>query len=76
MPTHEFRLRAAALREYPQLNPAIVCAASYYDAWMPSPERICLEMALDAEASQRPTAAPLNYVSAIAGDRRQRNPPR
>ena len=45
MPRHEFRLRSAALREYPQLNPAIVCAASYYDAWMPTPERICLEMA-------------------------------
>ena len=66
MPTHEFRLRAAALREYPQLNPAIVCAASYYDAWMPYPERICLEMTLDAEASNANCRA-LNYVSAIAG---------
>ena len=37
MPRHEFRLRADALREYPQLNPAIVCAATYYDAWMPCP---------------------------------------
>lgn len=66
MPTHEFRLRKAALREYPQLNPAIVCAASYYDAWMPSPERICLEMVLDAEAASQSCRA-LNYVSAIAG---------
>ncbi len=67
MPRHEFRLREAALREYPQLNPAIVCAASYYDAWMPCPERICLEMLLDAEASHEQARA-LNYVSAIAGD--------
>lgn len=66
MPRHEFRLRASALREYPQLNPAIVCAASYYDAWMPCPERICLEMALDAEASNENSHA-LNYVSAAAG---------
>ena len=51
MPTHDFLLRTAALREYPHLNPDIVCAASYYDAWMPYPERICLEMLLDAEAS-------------------------
>ncbi len=67
MPRHEFRLREAALRAYPQLNPAIVCAASYYDAWMPCPERICLEMVLDAEASHEQARA-LNYVSAIAGD--------
>ena len=67
MPRHEFRLRANALREYPQLNPAVVCAASYYDAWMPYPERICLEMLLDAEASHEEARA-LNYVSAIAGD--------
>ena len=67
LPRHELRLRRAALREYPQLNPAIVCAASYYDAWMPCPERICLEMALDAEASHDGARA-LNYVSAIAGD--------
>ena len=67
MPRHEFRLRGAALREYPQLNPAIVCAASYYDAWMPCPERICLEMALDAEASHERARA-LNYVSASGGN--------
>lgn len=66
MPKHEFRLRPAALREYPQLNPDIVCAASYYDAWMPTPERICLEMALDAQAGNADCHA-LNYVSAIAG---------
>lgn len=67
MPSHEFRLRPAALDEYPQLNPKIVCAATYYDAWMPYPERICLEMTLDAEASHRDCHA-LNYMSAAAGD--------
>ncbi len=67
LPRHEFRRRGAALREYPQLNPAIVCAVSYYDAWMPCPERICLEMTLDAEASHEGARA-LSYVSAIAGD--------
>ncbi len=67
MPKHEFRLRAAALRQYPQLNPGIVCAASYYDAWMPYPERICLELLLDAEAGN-PDCRAINYVSAVAGD--------
>ena len=67
MPRHEFRLREAALRLYPQLNPDIVCAASYYDAWMPYPERICLEMLLDAEASN-PHCHAINYLSAVSGD--------
>ncbi len=66
MPKHEFRRRAAALREFPRLNPAVVCAASYFDAWMPSPERICLELALDAEAINSRARA-LNYVSVVAG---------
>ena len=67
MPPHEFRLRRAALREYPALNPAIACAATYYDAWMPFPERLCLELALDAEASN-PACRALNYVGAVGGD--------
>ena len=67
MPSHEFRMRSAALAEYPQLNPEIICAATYYDAWMPYPERICLEMTLDAEASHADCHA-LNYVSAAAAD--------
>ena len=67
MPTHEFRWRNAALREYPALNPAIACAAAYYDAWMPYPERICMELVLDAEASN-PACRALNYVSAIGGE--------
>ena len=67
MPPHEFRLRRTALQEYPSLNPAITCAATYYDAWMPHPERICLDMVLDAEAGNSRCHA-LNYASAIAGD--------
>ena len=66
LPAHELRLRSEALREYPQLNPNIVCAATYYDAWMPHPERLCLELALDAEASH-PACRALNYVSAVQG---------
>lgn len=67
LPRHEFRRRRNALREYPGLNPGIVCAATYYDAWMPYPERICLELALDAEAGND-TCRALTYVSAVGGD--------
>lgn len=67
MPTHNFKLKDAALKEYPKMNPDIVCAATYYDAWMPYPERICMEMILDAEATN-PNCHAVNYVSAIDGD--------
>lgn len=64
VPKHEFHSRAESLQRYPQLNPDIVCTATYYDAAMWSPERICIEIMLDAEAAH-PGAHALNYVSAI-----------
>jgi len=67
MPFHTFRGRKSALEKYPQLNPEIVCTATYYDAWMPYPERLCLEMILDCEASSDQAYA-LNYVSAVDGE--------
>lgn len=66
MPFHKVRGRAASLRDFPQLNPDIIATATYYDAWMPCPERLCMEMILDAEeASDRAHA--LNYMSVSAG---------
>ena len=67
MPRHQFLLRRDALAQFPQLDTAIVCAASYYDAWMPHPERICLELTQDAQAAN-PHCRALNYMSAIDGD--------
>lgn len=49
LPTHQFRSRARSLEQYPHLNPKIICTATYYDAYMPCPERISLELVLDAE---------------------------
>lgn len=68
MPTHRFNSRKKSLELYPNLNPEIVCTASYYDAWMPYPERICLELVMDAEAMS-PDAKALNYVSAVDAGR-------
>ncbi|NDJ55338.1 MAG: FAD-dependent oxidoreductase, partial [Chloroflexi bacterium] len=62
-PTHEFLNRADSLKAYPDLNPQIVSTATYYDAWMPYPERICLELVLEAEQAEQARA--LNYVSAV-----------
>jgi glycerol-3-phosphate dehydrogenase len=61
LPRHRFRSRRAALALRPALNPEVVCTATYYDARITYPERLCLELALDAEAAF-PGARALNYV--------------
>lgn len=66
MPTHRFFTRRESLEKRPYLNPNIVCTAKYYDAWMPSPERICLELILDAEATSSQVRA-LNYMKLASG---------
>lgn len=63
LPAHVFTSHAESLKKRPNLNPKIVCTATYYDAWMPTPERICMELILDAEAAN-PQAHALNYVRA------------
>ncbi len=64
MPRHQVYLKKTALEKYPQLNPEIVCAATYYDGFMPQPERLCLELLQDAESEN---ARALNYVSVVRG---------
>jgi glycerol-3-phosphate dehydrogenase len=66
MPRHTFHSREASLKKRPLLNPDIFCTATYYDAWMPTPERICMELLADGEAAQ-PQARALNYVAAVDG---------
>ena len=66
MPTHRVRLRGSALQKFPKMNPDIVCAATYYDSWMPSPERICIDL-IDDTRELSADAHALNYVSAVAG---------
>lgn len=67
VPGHQFRSRKASLRQFPQLNPKVLFTARYFDAAMLSPERICVEMVLDAEALNS-SAHALNYVSLSSAD--------
>lgn len=64
LPFHAFQSRAQALARRPQLNPRITCTATYYDAWITHPERLGLELILDAEA-MGPQARALNYVQVL-----------
>jgi len=61
---HVFEGRATALKKYPQLNPKIRYAATYYDGIILSPERLTIELLLDAER-EGDHARLLNYVSLI-----------
>jgi len=69
LPKHRFRSRRAALALRPALNPEVICTATYYDARITYPERLCLELGQDAEAAF-PKARALNYVrlQSAAGD--------
>src|ERR1039458_7003483 len=63
LPRHRFRFRREALKLRPALNPEVVCTATYYDAKITCPERLCLELVQDAEAAYSGARA-LNYVRA------------
>ncbi|MDQ7024396.1 MAG: glycerol-3-phosphate dehydrogenase/oxidase [Anaerolineae bacterium] len=66
MPTHDFVMKRGSLEKYPKLNPDIVCTATYFDAWMPTPERICIDMIRDAETAND-NALAFNYLRASSG---------
>ena len=61
MPKHRFQLGRAVRKNRPALNPDVICAATYYDAKITYPERLCLELVEDAEGAC-PRAHALNYV--------------
>jgi glycerol-3-phosphate dehydrogenase len=61
VPQHDFAFRAESLTKTPQLSPDILCTATYYDAMMPSPERICIDLLRDAQMDNEHAYA-LNYM--------------
>jgi glycerol-3-phosphate dehydrogenase len=67
LPRHRFRSRRTSLAVRPQLDKGIVCTATYYDACIGYPERLGLELVLDAE-QECPSVHALNYVRALGTD--------
>jgi len=67
MPRHWFTSRRKALAKRPLLPDTIVGTATYYDAFITYPERLGLEMILDAEALDTGARA-INYVSLQGAD--------
>ncbi|WKZ47587.1 MAG: glycerol-3-phosphate dehydrogenase/oxidase [Anaerolineales bacterium] len=66
VPRHKFFSRAKSLAKWKLLNPQIVNTAVYYDGAILNPERLGIELILDAE-SENPNARALNYVSMVGG---------
>ena len=66
VPRHQFQSRNASLKKWIKLNPKIVNTATYYDGLISNPERLALELVLDAEADNI-NAHAVNYVSMISG---------
>ena len=66
VPRHQFLGRAASLARWKELNPLVTHTATYYDGAILQPERLGLELILDAEADN-PGARALNYMSLVEG---------
>ena len=68
VPRHTFFSRAESLKRWNKLNPEVANTATYYDGLIANPERLALEVLLDAEA-ESPNAHALNYVSMVSGQK-------
>ncbi|HEY5983570.1 MAG TPA: glycerol-3-phosphate dehydrogenase/oxidase [Anaerolineales bacterium] len=62
VPRHRFMNRTESLGRWPLLNPDIVNTATYYDGAILQPERLGVELVLDAEDGN-PEAVAINYMS-------------
>lgn len=64
VPRHQFLGRRKSLATFPQLNKGIKYTATYYDGAMLNPERLGLDVMLDARAAGD-NARSANYVEAV-----------
>ncbi len=66
VPRHRLLRRGEALERWKHLNEKILFTAVYYDGAILSPERLAIELLLDAEAEGEHARA-LNYVRLVGG---------
>ena len=69
MPKHEVRGAKQSLQMFPGIDPSVISTATYYDALITQPERLCLELVTDTlrdTASQNHHCAALNYASVVS----------
>ena len=61
-PRHYLLSKNKSLKEIPGLRTDIVCAATYWDAWISQAERLCMEM-IEEACRQSPNCCAINYVT-------------
>ncbi|MFT3895957.1 MAG: glycerol-3-phosphate dehydrogenase/oxidase [Anaerolineales bacterium] len=66
VPKHTFYSRKQSLENWKYLNPEVINTAVYYDGAILQPERLAVELLLDAE-NENSNARVLNYVSMVGG---------
>jgi glycerol-3-phosphate dehydrogenase len=62
-PRHFFTSRDKSLAEMPGLVGDIACTATYWDAWISQPERLCVDMIAEA-CRENPECVAMNYITA------------
>ncbi len=67
MPRHRLNNTAETRTRWPGFADWVRYSATYYDAWIKAPERLGVELVLDAENSNAAALA-LNYVSLVESD--------
>ena len=67
-PRHFFMSKAKSLVTVPSLRGDIACTATYWDAWISQPERLCVDMAGEG-CRVNSECATLNYVTVERADK-------
>lgn len=67
MPKHRFAGGKATRHHWPELTPETRFTATYHDAWIGFPERLCIEMLTDT-ARDAPGCVALNYAEITPED--------
>lgn len=69
MPGHEIRGAKKSLEMFPGLDPSVISTATYYDALITQPERLCLEIITDTlrdTNNHNHQCLALNYASVVS----------
>lgn len=67
MPRHRLNNQQETRQRWPDFADWATCSATYYDAWISAPERLGVELILDAEQAN-PQALALNYIKLVTSD--------
>lgn len=68
MPTHQFRWRADSHNTFTGLDPDVIATATYYDALITHPERLCLELITDTLSDCEQPCQALSYAAVVGTD--------